>query len=143
MAVSVGLKFFDARRKSQMVNMLQTAAGECIIRVSRRVIRRPTLPSIRRAARLIRRPASGTGRPLASLAPRPASWLALAAPLLFTAWLAPGAGAGPVELVSADERGVTLRLSVGRYDLGPPGQEGRRQIVIPRVYLLDVPGRGS
>src|SRR5207244_3958889 len=101
----------------------------------------PTLPSIRRAARLIRRPASGAGRPLASLAPRPASWLALAAPLLFTAWLAPGAGAGPVELVSADERGVTLRLSVGRYDLGPPGQEGRRQIVIPRLYLLDVPGR--
>src|SRR5206468_2236899 len=71
---------------------LQTAAGECIIGVSRRVIRRPTLPSIRRAARLIRRPASGAGRPLASLAPRPASWLALAAPLLFTAWLASGAG---------------------------------------------------
>lgn len=28
MAVSVGLKFFDARRKSQMAGMLQTAAGE-------------------------------------------------------------------------------------------------------------------
>ena len=28
LAVSVGLKFFDARRKKQVVDMLQTAAGE-------------------------------------------------------------------------------------------------------------------
>jgi tight adherence protein B len=34
MAVSVGLKFFDARRKSQMVNMLQTAAGEPVVAVT-------------------------------------------------------------------------------------------------------------
>jgi len=34
MAVSVGLKFFDARRKSQMVNMLQTAAGESVVAIT-------------------------------------------------------------------------------------------------------------
>src|SRR6266567_1176754 len=34
MAVSVGLKFFDARRKSQMVNMLQTAAGETVVAIT-------------------------------------------------------------------------------------------------------------
>ena len=34
MAVSVGLKFFDARRKSQMVNMLQTAAGEAVVTIT-------------------------------------------------------------------------------------------------------------
>jgi len=34
MAVSVGLKFFDARRKSQMVNMLQTAAGEPVVAIT-------------------------------------------------------------------------------------------------------------
>src|ERR1044071_1997245 len=34
LAVSVGLKFFDARRKSQMVNMLQTAAGEPVIAIT-------------------------------------------------------------------------------------------------------------
>ena len=31
LAVSVGLKFFDARRKKQVVNMLQTAAGEPVV----------------------------------------------------------------------------------------------------------------
>jgi tight adherence protein B len=34
LAVSVGLKFFDARRKSQMVNMLQTAAGEAVVTIT-------------------------------------------------------------------------------------------------------------
>lgn len=34
MAVSVGLKFFDARRKTQMVNMLQTAAGEPVVAIT-------------------------------------------------------------------------------------------------------------
>jgi tight adherence protein B len=34
MAVSVGLKFFDARRKSQRVNMLQTAAGEPVVAIT-------------------------------------------------------------------------------------------------------------
>jgi tight adherence protein B len=34
LAVSVGLKFFDARRKSQMVNMLQTAAGEPVVTIT-------------------------------------------------------------------------------------------------------------
>jgi tight adherence protein B len=34
MAVSVGLKFFDARRKSQMVNMLQTASGEPVVAIT-------------------------------------------------------------------------------------------------------------
>jgi tight adherence protein B len=34
LAVSVGLKFFDARRKSQMVNMLQTASGEPVIAIT-------------------------------------------------------------------------------------------------------------
>jgi tight adherence protein B len=33
-AVSVGLKFFDARRKSQMVSMLQTAAGEPVVTIT-------------------------------------------------------------------------------------------------------------
>src|SRR6185369_15050183 len=30
-AVSVGMKFFDARRKTQMVGMLQTATGEQVV----------------------------------------------------------------------------------------------------------------
>ena len=30
-AVSVGMKFFDARRKTQMVGMLQTASGEPVV----------------------------------------------------------------------------------------------------------------
>src|SRR5215471_735493 len=30
-AVSVGLKFFDARRKKQVADMLQTAAGEPVV----------------------------------------------------------------------------------------------------------------
>ncbi len=34
LSVSVGLKFFDARRKGQMVNMLQTAAGEPVIAIT-------------------------------------------------------------------------------------------------------------
>src|SRR5450432_3700019 len=33
-AVSVALKFFDARRKKQVVNMLHTAAGEITVRVT-------------------------------------------------------------------------------------------------------------
>src|SRR4051794_9008876 len=33
-AVSVGLKFFDARRKRQVADMLQTAAGEPVIAIS-------------------------------------------------------------------------------------------------------------
>ena len=31
LAVSVGLKFFDARRKKQVADMLQTAAGEPVV----------------------------------------------------------------------------------------------------------------
>src|SRR5665647_512468 len=34
MAVSVGLKYFDARRKSQVVEMLHTASGENVVSVS-------------------------------------------------------------------------------------------------------------
>jgi tight adherence protein B len=34
LAVSVGLKFFDARRKKQVVDMLQTAAGEPVVAIS-------------------------------------------------------------------------------------------------------------
>src|SRR3954468_23039057 len=34
MAVSVGLKYFDARRKKQVVDMLQTASGEPVVSVS-------------------------------------------------------------------------------------------------------------
>lgn len=34
LAVSVGFKFFDARRKTQMVNMLQTAVGEQVVTVT-------------------------------------------------------------------------------------------------------------
>src|ERR1022692_2271235 len=34
LAVSVGLKFFDARRKSQVAEMLQTASGEPVIVVT-------------------------------------------------------------------------------------------------------------
>jgi len=34
LAVSVGLKFFDARRKEQMTGMLQTAAGEPVMAIS-------------------------------------------------------------------------------------------------------------
>jgi tight adherence protein B len=33
-AVSVGLKFFDSRRKRQVANMLQTAAGEPVVAIS-------------------------------------------------------------------------------------------------------------
>jgi hypothetical protein len=121
---------------------LQTAARECIIEVYRRVTRRPTLPAIHRAARLTRRPASGPGWPFPSparCAALPPAWVAL---LVLAACLArPAAAAGPVELVSSDERGVTLRLTIERYDLAPPGEDGRREILIPRLDLLDVPGR--
>jgi len=34
LAVSVGLKFFDARRKKQVANMLQTASGEPVVQVT-------------------------------------------------------------------------------------------------------------
>jgi len=34
LAVSVGLKFFDARRKNQVVDMLHTASGETVVSVS-------------------------------------------------------------------------------------------------------------
>src|ERR1019366_2897336 len=34
LAVSVGLKYFDARRKSQVVDMLHTASGESVVSVS-------------------------------------------------------------------------------------------------------------
>jgi len=34
LAVSVGFKFFDARRKTQMVNMLQTATGEAVVTIT-------------------------------------------------------------------------------------------------------------
>src|ERR1039458_10341561 len=34
MAVSVGLKFFDARQKKQVVDMLHTASGEPVVSVS-------------------------------------------------------------------------------------------------------------
>ena len=34
MAVSVGLKFFDARRKKQVSDMLQTASGEAVVPIS-------------------------------------------------------------------------------------------------------------
>jgi len=67
--------------------------------------------------------------------------LPLAVPLLLVALLAKAASAGTVELVAADERGVTLRLSVAPFDLGPPGADGRREILIPRLDLFDVPGR--
>src|SRR5215475_13784760 len=33
-AVSVGLKFFDARRKKQVADMLQTAAGEPVVTIT-------------------------------------------------------------------------------------------------------------
>src|SRR4051812_5990202 len=33
-AVSVGLKFFDARRKRQVANMLETASGEQVVTIS-------------------------------------------------------------------------------------------------------------
>ena len=33
LAVSVGLKYFDARRKNQVVDMLHTAAGEAVVSV--------------------------------------------------------------------------------------------------------------
>src|ERR1700756_982455 len=34
LAVSVGLKFFDAMRKKQVVDMLHTAAGEAVVSVT-------------------------------------------------------------------------------------------------------------
>src|ERR1035437_5322242 len=34
LAVSVGLKYFDARRKNQVVDMLHTASGEVAVSVS-------------------------------------------------------------------------------------------------------------
>ena len=34
LAVSVGLKFFDARRKKQVADMLQTASGEAVVAIS-------------------------------------------------------------------------------------------------------------
>lgn len=34
LAVSVGLKYFDARRKKQMLDMLHTASGEAAVPIS-------------------------------------------------------------------------------------------------------------
>ena len=97
------------------------------------------MPSICRAAQSICRPAPGSGRSRASRGP--ASVLALCGALLLALGLVRPAGAGPVQMVSSDERGVTLRLTIERYDLGPPDAEGRREILIPDLYLTDVPGR--
>ena len=64
-----------------------------------------------------------------------------AAMLLLVTSLARTAGADPVQLVTADDRGVTLKLVVEPYVLGPSGEDGRREILIPQLYLLDAPGR--
>ncbi|HEY2954456.1 MAG TPA: C25 family cysteine peptidase [Candidatus Eisenbacteria bacterium] len=67
--------------------------------------------------------------------------LPFALPILLAAWLAPAAEAGPIQLVAQDDRGVTLRLTVPSYDLGAPGEDGRQEILIQDLDLLDVPGR--
>jgi hypothetical protein len=82
------------------------------------------LPSIRRAAHPIHRAA-------ALLRLVPFLVLGIAAP----------ARAREIQLVAADERGVTLRLDVGPWTLGSPGEDGRRDISVPPLDILDMPGR--
>ncbi len=61
--------------------------------------------------------------------------------VLLSLALGGAAGADPVRLLSADDRGVTLRLEVPAYQLGPPGGEGRAACTAPGLALLDQPGR--
>jgi hypothetical protein len=91
------------------------------------------LPSYRRAASLNGRRAPKSGR-------RPLRLLRLCILLLLA--LPPAVvAAEPVQLVAADDRGVTLRLSVDAWELGPVGDDGRREILTPRLDLFDEPGR--
>ncbi len=71
----------------------------------------------------------------------PDSRLSGAVVVLAVLLAAPGAGAGPVRLVASDDRGVTLRLEVAPFTLGPPREDGRTELVVPGLYLLDTQGR--
>lgn len=46
-----------------------------------------------------------------------------------------------IELVESDERGATLRLLVPAYELKPAETDGRFDVAVPGMRLLDQPGR--
>ena len=51
------------------------------------------------------------------------------------------AAADPVRVVAADDRGVTLELTVPAYRLGPPREDGRSELIVPGLHSRDIPGR--
>lgn len=68
-----------------------------------------------------------------------------AAPLALAAAfaLAPAAHAQGLELVSTDERGVTVRFELGDWHLDPPGRDGRSRLVARGLDVTADPGRGQ
>jgi hypothetical protein len=66
-----------------------------------------------------------------------AAALLLALPLV----VAGPARADSVRLVAADDRGVTLELTIADYRLGPAGADGRSQLTAPGLTAHTLPGR--
>lgn len=95
------------------------------------------MPRIRRAACLTavhsRQPFGFRRQP----APRAAATLVA----LCCALTAPLARASAVRLIAAGDGGVTLRLEVAPYVVQPAGEDGRSEILVPGLTLLDTPGR--
>src|SRR3990172_2355867 len=69
-----------------------------------------------------------------ALAPLPALVLLILGGLSAPAW------ADPIELVAADDRGVTLRFTLPAWSL-EPGEGGSFDLAAPGLQVLDVPGR--
>ncbi|MGH3056212.1 MAG: C25 family peptidase propeptide domain-containing protein, partial [Gaiellaceae bacterium] len=53
---------------------------------------------------------------------------------------APARGAD-VQLAASDANGVTLRLDLDQWDVGPAGTDGRSQVTARGLRMLDQPGR--
>jgi hypothetical protein len=124
----VSLKMRDTLRRASV------SSGVCAA-----VIWRPTLPRCTRAAGLIRVP-----RPIERRAATRAIALGRAAVVVLAlASLARAAAAGPIELSAVEPRGVTLRLTVEPFQLLPADEDGRTEILVPGLDLLDVPGRAK
>ncbi len=60
---------------------------------------------------------------------------------LYCALTAPLAHASAARLIAADDGGVTLRLDIAPYVVRPGGEDGRAEILVPGLTLLDTPGR--
>jgi hypothetical protein len=65
--------------------------------------------------------------------------IALLLPLAFPAW----AAADPIQLLSSDEKGVTLHLDLPAPQLGAPDPAGRVLVDIPGLGREGDPGRAA